>query len=208
MTAQINNPVVYGELNDAVGIDGTSEAAALSKAYSVAMQGQPEKCNPNFPPIVDAFNYNLLYGFRYAMSRMRVFAQMEALRRSAAAYRPKMYRCPGNGYEAVAAYGSVQWQVKLKPGSWLWGIQVSTLLDTDAPGDNAGPAVQIWEGTSREPIFTRPAVITTAPNPVSFVAILQPPRCIEGDGTVIVTLGNNQTANEPYVLLFVAEPRS
>ena len=164
------------------------------------------------PPIVDAFTYSFLYGFRYATSQMRPFLSMEALRRAQQQFRMRLIRCPGEGYQTVAAYDSIEWRVHVKPGTRIWGVHCPILGN----GTGLPQNVQILVGKSQYPVFQRPTVFEaladglnagSAFEQVSYVPLFDPPLIVEGDGAITVTLGNRETQENMYLVLFAAEPK-
>jgi hypothetical protein len=157
------------------------------------------------PVIVDAFNYNFIYGFRYATSQMRPFLSMEALRRAQSSFRMRLVRCPGEGYQTVNAYDSIEWRVHLKPGTRIWGVYCPILGN----GTGLPQNVQILVGKSQYPVFQRstPFNANVTGETVAYVPLFDPPLIVEGDGSIVVTLGNDVTAHDMLLVLFCAEPK-
>lgn len=164
------------------------------------------------PMIVDAFTHSFLYGFRYATSQMRPFLSMEALRRAQQNFRMRLVRCPGEGYQAVDAYGSIEWRVHLKPGTRIWGVHCPILGN----GTGLPQNVQILVGKSQYPVFQRETLFNALADglstgsyfeQVSYAPLFDPPLIAEGDGAITVTLGNDDTARDMQLVLFTAEPK-
>jgi hypothetical protein len=185
-------------------IPETVETSMTIDALTTAQQA----AGSDTPMIVDAFNYNFIYGFRYATSQMRPFLSMEALRRAQSSFRMRLVRCPGEGYQTVNAYDSIEWRVHVKPGTRIWGVHCPI------PGNFGQPQnVQILVGKSQYPVFQRPTMFDARGQgsvfieQVSYVPLFDPPLIVEGDGAITVTLTNDVIARDLLMVLLCAEPK-
>jgi len=186
-----------------ITISNTQETAAALEHMNAANRSAGPGA---VPPIIDAFNHCLRYGFRFALSTMRVFLPLEPLRRAQQNYRMRIIRCPGEGYQTVAAYDSVEWRTTVKSGSVLWGINSPFLA---APSQGV-QGVQVFVGASQTPMMHRVIPFLARFGIASvpyYVAPLTSPVVIAGDGSIIVKIANSAQSNNVTVLLFVAEPR-
>jgi hypothetical protein len=171
-----------------------------------------ESSPENYPTSLDAFNHNFLYGFRYAKSYMLPFVGLEDLRRAQHAYRMRIFVMPGEGYQLVPAYGSVEWRVSMKPGTLIWGMQIPALNN---PFTGLNQNIQIFVGANQEPVFNRITSIQAIEQgavsgtlmSLGAVAILNPPILVPEDGSVTANLSNVSAANELFLLLYCAEPK-
>ena len=160
------------------------------------------------PPMVDAFNYNWAYGWRYQRSNMIPFKHMESLRRTQQDYRMRILSFPGEEYEVVPAYETVQAQKKVAAGSYMWGIWCGGL-----PPSNTPVLVAINVGKQQYPLVVSPMpLLTETPTlqlPLSGPVGLLPEPLVLGDECFVnVTLANPTTTSQTIRLLaFIAEPK-
>lgn len=75
-------------------------------------------------PVIDGLSYQLMTPMlpnRYLPAAM---GQLEAIRK-AGAYRSRWYVCPEDSRQIIAAYDTVEQQVRIVSGSWLYGLMLS-----------------------------------------------------------------------------------
>lgn len=104
---------------------------------------------------------NLNDGFLYSASllylpttfRASVYAGMEVLRR-ANGYRARWYLIPDDLHEPVPAYGQLEQQINVLPGSYFWGIQFSIPEVLNDELETTVCHVQITDACTETPIFS------------------------------------------------------
>ena len=166
----------------------------------------------NLPPIFDGFSLNA--GLLYLPKRFfpNALAQLDVLRR-AANYRPRWYCVPDDFNEPIAAYDTLQYQIRVTPGSYLWGLNWTVLPTEDPRVDEALISdlyVQITDSCSEIPLFNdfvcgaalRPSGATQL-----WPRILGQPRLIIEPALVNVEIANTRShSRQCQLLLHFAEP--
>lgn len=71
---------------------------------------------------VDGFLYNPSIRYWPEQYMSGALAQMDTLRR-ANTYRPRAYAVPDDFNQPIPAYGTLEYQIKVAGGSYLWGMQ-------------------------------------------------------------------------------------
>lgn len=163
-------------------------------------------------PVIDGFCYNLSQLFVPGRYEPMALGQLEALRKSGL-FRARWYAVPEEPM-ILAAYETFEQQVRIVPGSYLWGI-ISSLL----PGAIFPPAVsllvRIVEGSTGIPLMSDfvdggnmgiPVPISFSNHPV----LLTQPRLIVDPGWMSVEFTNPNavpiTADMLQIVLLCAEP--
>lgn len=142
-------------------------------------------------------------------------AQLELLRKSRT-YRPYWVRLPEN-YQQVPAYGSWSYQAHLKPGSWLYGLQLTVLDIVGAPVLSMNSpvlSVQITETYSGAQIFSEHSRTQPLCNQCWFgdpsrlqFFLLSEPKVVIDPGDLDVEVCNlTDLARTWQLVLFTAEP--
>lgn len=158
-------------------------------------------------PIVDGFCYDLTQLFVPGWFRAMALGQLEALRKSGL-YRARWYVVPEEP-TALAAYDTLEQQVHIVPGSYLWGLVAGAVGATFVP-----TMVRITEGSTGIPFMsdflTGSAMGVSDANGNFFPTLLTQPRLIVAPGWVNVEIANpsglNLAANQLQIVLFCAEP--
>lgn len=104
---------------------------------------------------------NLNDGFLYSASllylpttyRASVYAGMEVLRR-ASGYRTRWYPVPDDFHDPVPAYGQVEQQINILPGSYLWGLTFSAPEELNQDLETTVCHVQITDACTETPLFS------------------------------------------------------
>lgn len=142
-------------------------------------------------------------------------AQLELIRK-AATYRPYWVRLPEVG-ESVKAYGSYSYQVHLKPGSWLCGLQLTVLNVSDQPELSVNSSVlsiQITETFSGAQLFSEHSRTQPLCNQAWFgdtsrlqFFLLSEPKVVVEPGDLDVEVCNLTDLDRNWqLLLLTAEP--
>lgn len=159
-------------------------------------------------PIVDGFLYDLTlqqWGRDY---RASVLGQLETHRR-AASYRVRWIVVPDDSFELLLPYDTVEYQARITPGSYLWGVSVAM---RNAAGAVITPPVnmlvRITEGATKIPLYDD--FISAASFDLQGVPqMLSQPRLILEPGYVQVEVANADPVNnitQAQVLLWTMEP--
>lgn len=112
--------------------------------------------------IPDGFNYHpnfLPSQLNYSMFSL---GQMELLRR-AATYRPYVVQMPEDQNLTLPAYSTYEYQLHLKPGSWIYAMHGAVYnLITGLPDSTPGRiSIQLTESYSGLPLFNEPVDLAT-----------------------------------------------
>lgn len=141
--------------------------------------------------------------------RAHVLAQMEVLR-LANGYRNRQYLAPIDSDQPVPAFGQLEYQIRVQPGAYLWGLEF-TLVSGDVEVGNI--RIQITDDCTETLIFSDYALAVSA-SPDSGASIISKrnpfminPRMIGEPGTMTVELYNS-SANEAecQLVMLMAEP--
>ncbi len=179
--------------------------------------------NPNSPGVVEGINVAedmgkpIIDGFSYSLTRVpaassyyqNCVAQLDTLRR-ANGYHMRVYNVPDDMDEPVAAFGSLEYQVRTQPGSYLWGLMFAL---TGVTGAVTNISIQITDACTESSLFSDYVLGSAFAEDTSGIGINRPP-CLMGKpflvgapGLLNVELKNNFTSNiNCQLLLFMAEP--
>lgn len=192
-------------------------------------------------PIIDGFSYNQeLQSFNPYDYRVDCLKALEPLRR-AASYRPKIYARPDIKYNVANVPGlqpftNIQQQVRMVPGTWIWGIGVGVInytIDLGVPVASQSNAFNVqncfyfnlrddstgtllWQDWISEVNFY-PSVLNgggrTLNNKSMFCMLMSEPRCILDPGIVTIEISTNGAEGDgtsfvstPQLILYCAEP--
>ena len=170
---------------------------------------------------IDAFIYNPAVRPRPYWYFPLALAGMDVLRR-ANTYRPKFYCLPDDFNQPIPAYGTVEYQVRVTPNSYVWGLLANqySLAEGQAPGwvviQAANLFVQITDSCNGLTYFSD-FVRGTAAQTLQNVAtdqrnamhphLLTVPRLVLEPGLLAVELANDSgVALRCQVIIFTAEP--
>ncbi len=160
-------------------------------------------------PIVDGFTYSLSRTVAADSYYSQCVAQLELLRR-ANGYRAKWHTVPDDIGEPVPAFGQLEYQVNVQPGSYLWAYMFAITQDTNAPTDIY---VQVTDACTETPMFSDYARGSIFAENTSGIGTNRPPCLLSqpyliGDPGLINVEIYNKAATDTLcqlVLLF-AEP--
>lgn len=164
--------------------------------------------------IIDGFslNPNILY-LPYHYTAM-CLAQLETLRR-ANLYRARWYVAPADITQPIAAYDTIEMQIKVTPGSWLWGMSYNEYDNSYVILDGNHSLIQVTDNCTGVPLFNEYASgrgNTGYRNGVDFRGGIMPvlltePRCVVEPGLVNVEVANTTSSSiRAQLVLFFAEP--
>ena len=170
-------------------------------------------------PVVDGFTHSLSMLYLPTVFRASVLAQMELLRR-AKGYRVREYCIPDSLNNPIAAFGQVEQQINMLPGSYIWALTFSALTDEDdhfSPNTTypAKMYIQLTDACTETPFFSDYAFAThfeaLPNNTVSWAQhnphLLSQPRLIGIPGLVDVEIYNSNAVDVTCQLVVcVAEP--
>lgn len=105
--------------------------------------------------IVDGFQYNLFLRNFPENYYPLALSQLEPFRR-ARGYRPRWYTVPdADTLATIPPYGAVEEQIRIAPGSWLWGMSVTVRGAAFGVADPSGVlAIQITDGSTGLKLFS------------------------------------------------------
>ena len=173
---------------------------------------------PEQYPVVDGFLYNP--AIRYTGSKYFALAlsQLEILRR-ANLYNPRWWVVPDDLTQPVAAYDTLEYQLKVEGGSYLWGLQYNEYTVEEGHWSISTPSnilIEVTDSCTGIPLFNDFAGgsaystykapssdLRGAPTPI----LLPQPKLILEPGLVDVELAN-KGGNSVYcqLLLLFAQP--
>lgn len=140
--------------------------------------------------------------------RAHVLAQMEVLR-LANGYRCREYLLPVDSDEPVAAYGQLEYQIRVQPGSYVWGLSFCLVSDDVEPQNIR---MQLTDDCTETLFFSDYAlammVDPSATTPVSKrKPMLINPRMIGEPGTITAELYNSsENPATCQLVIMCAEP--
>jgi hypothetical protein len=117
---------------------------------------------PDITPdsIVDGFQYNLYQPNLAERYYPLALYQFEPFRR-ARGYRPRWYTVPdADNLGAIPNYGTIEEQIRIAPGSWLWGLSVALMVSPAPPflpwltDPSVVVMVQITDGSTGLKLFS------------------------------------------------------
>jgi hypothetical protein len=167
--------------------------------------------------IVDGFQYNLFLRNFPERYYPLALTQLEPFRR-ARGYRPRWYTVPdADNLGSIPAYGTIEEQLRIAPGSWLWGLSIALLAPAGIVDPTLVLMIQITDGSTGLKLFSDflsagfiwtqggglpPAVIDNVPY------ILSQPRPVVEPGFVNVEIAEltGVTLGRAQLVLYCMEP--
>lgn len=168
---------------------------------------------------VDGFLYSTTLPLLPVQSRAQALAQMDILRK-AGSYKCKMYGAPDTLVQSIPSHGQVETQIRMIPGTYIWGISVDVPVTDSTPDHTASPdqlgalTIQVTEAATELPLFAdyiqamlmSPGIPSLGLYPRA-PFFLSPPRLIGPPGQINVEIYNDYTEVViAQVCLFCAEP--
>jgi hypothetical protein len=173
---------------------------------------------PSMPSIIDAFTYNPAIRWRPNWFYPTALAQMDILRR-ANTYRPKLTIMPDEYNSPVPAYETVEYQMRVTPNSYVWGLLANQFNPTAlVPYTKVAITylVQITDSCNGVPFFEDfVAALAFSGNPaftqdyrnMMYPHLFSSPRLVLEPGLLAVEIANRTSAAiYPQLLIFSAEP--
>ena len=170
---------------------------------------------PDDTPLMDGFVYNTAIRYTAMNYYPIALAQLETLRR-ANLLRPRWFVLPDDQDTPIAAYQTMEYQVSVSPGSYLWAINAVTYDSSYDPITSDNILLQVTDSCTGVALFSDFATtrgMSTQPNaPVNPLGypipqLLAAPRLILEPGLVTVEIANRSAASIiTQVVLFFAEP--
>ena len=155
--------------------------------------------NSHEQAVVDGFCYNLQRPMVPSWYEPMALGQLEALRK-AGGFRPRWYGVPeeSSGF-VIPPYNTVEQQVRITPGSWLYGYMVTpTALNA---------LTKITEGATGIPLSSDFLCTWNIQGDQGQFNLLSQARLIVAPGWVNVEIANGGATPIPYQLvLLCAEP--
>jgi len=169
----------------------------------------------DLPGIVDGFTLNPAIRYRPGYYMALALASMDVLRR-ANTYRPKIHVLPDDINQPIAAFETLEYQVRVVPNSYVWGL---ILNQYDAAWANVA-AADIWckitdacNGIPFYEDFPGAAMLSTLQNVATDARnaclphLLTQPRLILEPGLLNVEIANTANATRRcQLVMFTAEP--
>ena len=156
------------------------------------------------PNIIDGFSLNAALLSLPKRFFPNALAQLDVLRR-AANYRPRWYCVPDDFSNPIPAYDTLQYQLQVAPGSYLWATNW-TVLD----GENSDLWIQITDSCTEIPLgsdFQCGAAFRPTGATQLWPRIFGQPRLILEPGLINVEIANTQSSSRQcQLLLHFAEP--
>jgi hypothetical protein len=163
-------------------------------------------------PVVDGFVNSASLLYLPTTYRASALAQMEVLRK-AKGYRTRWYLVPEDLEEPVKAFSQLEYQVRLQPGSYVWGLTFS------APFDETGlyaaiPSkfitVRITDDCTETSFFSdyaKGVQLEPVPGTAKRHPMLITPRLVGEPGTLSVEIYNSADVDiRCQLAILVAEP--
>lgn len=171
---------------------------------------------PDTSPLMDGFLYNPSLRFATPYDYYpTALGGLEILRRTAL-YRPRWYVIPDTINQPIAAYDTLEYQVHVQAGSYLWGYQFTQLevvrgTYTIVTGDDM--LVQVTDACTGIPLFSDFVIdfglLVPSGNAQGrpIPNLLSAPRLILEPGLINVEIANRDSAAITcQLLLLTAEP--
>jgi len=153
--------------------------------------------------LVDGFLYSASQLYLPTNYRASALVQMEVLRR-AKGYRTRWYNVPEDLEQPVPAYGQLEYQVQVQPGSYVWGLAFAI-----RSGGSLITA-QITDACTETPFFSdyiRASALTDTAADGAITPMLITPRLVGQPGLLDVEIYNASSTNSVcQLVLFCAEP--
>jgi hypothetical protein len=169
------------------------------------------------PTIIDGFTLNPSIRCRPGYYMASALGSLDVLRR-ANTYRPKWYVVPDEEHSTIAAYQTLEYQLRVTPRSYVWGMILNQFnLVAPFAQINADTVwCQITDSCNGIPFFsdfvrgrgfqTLQATVTDQRNAM-LPYLFSQPRLILEPGLLAVELANTAaTAIRPQLILLTAEP--
>jgi hypothetical protein len=169
------------------------------------------------PSIIDGFTLNPAIRYRPGYYMANSLGSLDVLRR-ANTYRPKWYVAPPDEDSTIPAYQTIQYQFRLNPRSYVWGIIVNQfgVVAPFAQIDADDVWVQITDSCTGIALFSDfvrgKAFQTLQATPADernamLPYLLTQPRLVLEPGLLNVELANTSSGIiRPQLVLFTAEP--
>jgi hypothetical protein len=171
---------------------------------------------PETSPLMDGFLYNPALRFATPYDYYpTALGGLEILRRTAL-YRPRWYVIPDSINQPIAAYDTLEYQVSLTAGSYLWGYQFTQLVLEQSTfvvvaGDDM--LVQITDACTGIPLFSDFVIdfglLVPSGNALGrpIPNLLPAPRLVLEPGLLNVEIANRSSGSITcQLLLLTAEP--
>lgn len=167
------------------------------------------------PRIVDAFALNPAIRYRPGMFMNLALMQMDVLRR-ANTNRPRLYVLPDDYNNPIGAYQTMEYQVRVTPKSYVWGMISNVFSAAFAVIDPINLYIKITDSCNGIPLqddFTCSRAWQSRQNVAGdnrnqmLPHLLTQPRLILEPGLLAVEMAN--VSNAPLIaqmVLFTAEP--
>ena len=169
---------------------------------------------PDDTPLMDGFAYNTNIRFTASNYYAIALQQLNIIRR-ANLLRPRWYVVPTDQDQPVQGYQTVEYQVSVTPGSYLWAIGVLVYDGSYTPVSGDDILIQITDACSGIGLFNDFATGSgfqsepNAPNNLGYPIpqLLSGPRLILEPGLVSVEVANRSgTSITTQTVLYFAEP--
>lgn len=163
-------------------------------------------------PVVDGFLNSASQLYLPTSYRASALSNMEVLRR-ARGYRTRWFISPVDIDQPVPAFGQLEYQVQVQPGSYVWGVSFSApFAETGEVDPAAFIRVQVTDACTETPFFSdytlgvqfQPTELH--PNFARYPTLIMP-RIVGQPGLLDVELYNSAEEDiRCQFVLFVAEP--
>ncbi len=167
------------------------------------------------PSIIDGFTLNPAIRCRPGYYMASALGSMEVLRR-ANTYRPRWYIVPDDQNTPIAAYQTLEYQIRVTPRSYIWGLLANQFNGVFAAINPLNLWLQITDSANGIPLFSDFASargfsnmqnVATDQRNAMLPHLLTQPRLILEPGLVTVELANTSAAAiTPQLVIFTAEP--
>lgn len=156
-------------------------------------------------PSIRLWPYNYVAG---------ALAQMDTLRR-AATYRPRIYSVPDDYSQPLAGYETLEYQIKVAEGSYIWGMMFRQFTAEYAQADPTRIVIQLSDACTGIPFYSEfsqaqgLAFYNASPlaSGIAMPHILTQPRIVLAPGDVNVEMCNvDADPHSCQLLIFTAEP--
>lgn len=165
-------------------------------------------------PIVDGFTLSLSTRMLPTSYRALASAQLEMLRR-ASNYQIKMYSAPDEANATIPAYSQNEYLVRMRPGTYIWGMWLAAALVTGTEPSLQQVYVQLTDMSTGEQLLSDYAIgqqVSALLNATGRVfnrypVLLPELRLVGQSGQVAIeTYNSSATPLTLQLVLFCAEP--
>lgn len=168
------------------------------------------------PPIIDGFTLNPAVRYRPGYIMALALGSLDVLRR-ANTYRPKLHIVPDDINQPIAAFETVEYQVRVVPNSYVWGLifnqyheqnwSAVAATDTWIQITDACNGIQFFDDFVSGQLFTSLQNVVTDQRNASLPHLLTQPRLILEPGLLNVEIANTATGTRRcQLVIFTAEP--